>query len=80
MKANGFVEKFGWLLSKAFVENWSDLAIHYGFDIADLKRLVESWELVQEYGGLENSKIEVKKRPSQLLLKQAIADVESCNE
>lgn len=47
MRANEFVKKFGWLLSKAFAENWSDLAIYYGFDINDLKRLVDSWELVK---------------------------------
>lgn len=48
--------------------------------ISDLKRLVESHELVESYGGLENAKHEVSKRPSQTVVKQAIADVESCQK
>ena len=50
----------------------------------DLKRLVESWELVEKFGGLENAKIELKsvdynsEKDFYDNLKQAIADVESC--
>lgn len=51
--------------------------------ITDLKRLVESHELVESYGGLEKAKIGCY--PAKFLclknyreLKQAISDVESC--
>ena len=47
MNANEFVKRYGWLLSKAFIDNWSDLSIHYGFDVLNLKRLVESHDLVE---------------------------------
>lgn len=46
--------------------------------LSDLKQLLESHELVESYGGLENAKHEVFKRPSQVVVKQAIFDVESC--
>ena len=68
---------------------WSDelqdfvLAEKYAsFDMDDLKRLVESHDLVESYGGLEKSKLKVQgnrlsyKRLA--LLSKAIADVESC--
>lgn len=90
MKANEFVKKFGLDLAKRDVQAFEsgfikreDIVEHYGFDILDdLKRLVESHELVMEHGSLERAKMyanspytapEVKGR-----LKQAIADVESC--
>lgn len=60
----------------------SDVCIH------DLKRLVESHELVESYGGLDKAKKKLSTEQSepyynysqQLVdsLKQAIADVESC--
>lgn len=85
MKAKEFIGKFGVLLSKCFIENWSDLAIHYGFDIKDLERLVESHELVESHGGLEMARKELHKRsivrwvnPEVEALRKAIADVESC--
>lgn len=52
------------------------------FHTNDLKRLVESHELVESYGGLEKSKLKVQgnrlsyKRLA--LLSKALADVESC--
>lgn len=90
MKANEFVKKFGLKLAKrdvaaldsGFIKR-EDFLEHYGFDILDdLKRLIESHELVKEHGTIERAKEyanspytapEVKER-----LKQAIADVESC--
>ena len=44
----------------------------------DLKRLVESWELVEQWGGLEDAKVAVKVSRHKKYLKIAIADVESC--
>ena len=77
MKENEFVKKFGWLLSKAFAENWSDLAIHYGFDINDLKRLVESHELIESVGGWSNATALYDEHLDKDL-GRSIADVESC--
>lgn len=87
MKANEFVKKFGINDAKCCILNcaspedrWlmrrGDLISDDAFD--DLKRLVESHELVESYGGLKNAKHELLKRNSQTVLEQAIADVESC--
>ena len=80
MKANEFVKEFGWEYAKHILNE--DSVILVDLDYKRLKRLVESHELVKEHGSLERTKIyaesaytapEVKER-----LKQAIADVESC--
>lgn len=51
-------------------------------NIADLKRLVESHELVEKHGGLENAKDEyfscVQNNEPASYVAKAIADVESC--
>lgn len=94
MKANKFVEKFGWKDSKICLLNcaspedkWlmrqGELICDQDFD--DLKRLVESHELVESFGGLKviseksfrldlinNDACMAKK------LNKAILDVESC--
>ncbi|MFW1869189.1 hypothetical protein [Acinetobacter sp. ULE_I037] len=64
MNAVEFVKKFGWERSKKAV--WLSITefsrafdIDSGFIICrrkDLKRLVESYELVEKHGGLENAK------------------------
>ena len=65
MQANEFVEKFGWNDARVCILNcacpqdrWlmrhGEFISDDAFD--DLKRLVESWELVQSYGGLEKAK------------------------
>ena len=90
MKANEFVKKFGIGLAKrdvlamesGFIKR-EDFIEHYGFDILDdLKRLVESHELVKDLYGLERAKeyCESKYTAPEISerLKQAIADVESC--
>lgn len=46
----------------------------------DLKRLVESHELVASWGGLADAKVAVKVSRHKKYLKRAIADVESCME
>ena len=71
MKANEFVKKFGLELSKrdvaalasGFIKR-KDFVKHYGFDLLDdLKRLVESHELVAIHG-FEKSKEIVANAPS----------------
>lgn len=107
MKANEFIKKFGLKLAQrdiaaldsGFIKH-DDFLEHYGFDILDdLKRLVESHELVEVHG-YEQSKEIVANAPSDDHfyswtlgdsgvrdktvnigeLRQAILDVESCNE
>ncbi|WP_180008295.1 hypothetical protein [Acinetobacter sp. YH12238] len=81
MKANQFVKKFGWYEAKAFLSFDSEVEIVYTasfFD--DLKRLVESHELVENWGGLDDAKFALQLVRYPERLKQAIADVESCME
>ena len=84
MRANEFVKKYGWDRAKREVALIGTIAMMCGDNDFnnDLKRLVESHELVYEHGTTERAlkyarspytAPEVKER-----LKQAIADVESC--
>ncbi|WP_104499148.1 hypothetical protein [Acinetobacter indicus] len=81
MKANEFIKKFGWGEATAFLSLDSDVEIVYTASfLDDLKRLVESHELVWSYGGLDAARKEAHKNCFYFnapLLK-AIADVESC--
>lgn len=72
MRANEFVKKFGLDLAKrdiaaldsGFIKR-NDFFEHYGFDILDdLKRLVESYELVGAFGGLDLAKKVLNKLPN----------------
>lgn len=86
MKANEFVKKFGW----DFAIQLSEMNPHRRessnddeLSTSDLKPYVDAYELVQSYGGLEKSKKLVERTVFPLSdyiisLKQAIADVESC--
>ena len=85
MRANEFVKKYGWDEAIKQIKNPTGThgaSFDYSF-MGDLKRLVESHELVDSLGGLDKA----KKRcyPTKHLtmdsfykLKQAIADMESC--
>ena len=73
VKANEFVKKFGLKLAQrdiaaldsGFIKH-DDFLEHYGFDILDdLKRLVESHELVESFGGLKMAKESLKNLPSE---------------
>lgn len=86
MKAFEFVKKYGWVEAGKFIKFDSDVEIVYTssfFD--DLKKLVESWELVESYGGLKEA-IRFSKQPYRQVstpethkkLCQAIADMECC--
>ena len=89
MKANEFVKRFGLDRAKQFVN--ADSTAHdlvfaaTGVSFIDLKRLVDSHELVEIYGGYDLAKnvmqiTPLRKSSYDLIenLKQAIADVESC--
>ena len=99
MKANEFVKKFGWLRAKQILK-YSDDSHRYfiadgisttyskygdGFySLADLKRLVESHELIRkDFESVEMAEYEYTVSASYnesywVRVKQAIADVESC--
>lgn len=89
MQANEFVKKFGLDLAKLDVRAFEggfikreDIVEHYGFDILDdLKRLVESHDLVESFGGVEMAKRYLDENlecGDSEVLRHAIADVESC--
>ena len=96
MRANEFVKKFGWGWAKDVVNNQpktdaqifnpynqkysSSYNIKKGVSVAWLKRIVESHELVESWGGLDLARKVAHKNCFEFnapLLK-AIADVESC--
>ena len=59
MKANEFVKKFGWDAAKYKADElkiFKGLGGELSIEDAYLMRLVESHELVEYYGGLENAK------------------------
>lgn len=88
MKANEFFKAYGFDEVKYLVSLAGNARVccidgeHIHVD--DLKRLVESHELVESYGGLNESKRIFEMRHGVInfdgwdKLKQAIADVESC--
>lgn len=83
MKANEFVKKYGWDEAKRVLVDCENQ--HRGLavggcivNIASLKRLVESHELVEKLGGLVLAKLYVPDHYKSDRLKQALADVESC--
>ena len=82
MKANEFVKKFGWGDAIALVNASNICGVDKSIvDIEDLKRLVESWELVEEYGGLSEALGFIRYAPivpEIRKLRDAIEDVESC--
>ena len=81
MKANEFVKEFGWgnAVSKIdFLENRSKNKSQDKIDMLNgLKRLVESWELVESVGGWSNATALYDEHLDKDL-GRSIADVESC--
>ena len=91
MKANEFVKKFGWEESKKHLLEVREAVNqipykHSAEDFSnDLKRLVESHDLVGRNDGIESAKMMIERTKFPLSdriirLKKAIADVESCME
>ena len=78
MKANEYIKKYGTDCAKEILKHNQDL-MNVSFFI-DLKRLVESYELVENWGGLDDAKFALQLVRYPERLKQAIADVESCME
>ncbi len=79
MKANEYVKQNGWAMARKAV---AECTYGYGIDLTELKRLVESRELVKDYYGLTRAKEHAESKYTapelKAALKQAIADVESC--
>lgn len=96
MKANEFVKKFGWEEASNLVnaQCWTmrQIALSTTVDTDDLKRLVESWELVNEFDDIEQARSWIPDMDDEMpyqvrgsdkrffkgQLIEAIADVESC--
>ena len=81
MKANEFVKENGIEKCKRILDDLTDQG-HNGDFYKDLKRLVESHELVMDYCGLTRAKEHAGSNYTapeiKDALKQAIFDVESC--
>ena len=75
MRAIEFFKAMGAKSVKQFLEN-DNIRTKEMHD--NLKRLIESHELVEKLGGLSKAKIYVPDGYKSDRLKQAIADVESC--
>lgn len=87
MKANEYIKEYGWDVAKKAV---SICNYGYGIDLDELKRLVESLELVEKHGGIDSlndlfyvygiSSARVMKVGDLTYAKamKAIEDVESC--
>ena len=80
MKANEYINKYGVDCAKEILKH-DQYLMNFSFYI-DLKRLIESHELVESYVGLEDAtKVCIQlycKGEDISRLKRAIADVESC--
>lgn len=78
-----FVKECGIESAKSLLEmgsGWCELN-DCRFHSDELKRLVESWDRVMEYGSLEYAKQYLNENPpcsDSVVLEQAIADVEAC--
>ena len=85
MKANEFFKKHGWNDTKVMIESPFGLG-EYEYLWDDLKRLVESHELIRkDFESVEMAEYEYMISASYnesywVRVKQAIADVESCME
>ncbi|RSO70088.1 hypothetical protein EA749_02940 [Acinetobacter radioresistens] len=88
MKATEFVKNYGLSEAISKVEDCEFLRaesfnwLGHEVNCEELKRLVESYELVKEHGSLERAKIYARSiytAPEVIVrLEQAIADVEAC--
>lgn len=87
MNAVEFVKKHGWEEAKKFLNLPSYtidqlLMLQSGLRCNELQKLVDSWELVESWGGLEDAKLydlspcEKKPESAGYKLKKAIRDVE----
>ena len=85
MKAVDFVKKFGWDVAKYKADELKiikSMGDKLSIDDNNLKRLVDSHELVMDYYGLTRAKEHAESNYTapelKAALNQAIADVESC--
>ncbi|OTG81897.1 hypothetical protein B9T31_14985 [Acinetobacter sp. ANC 4558] len=76
MNAVEFFKEWGYDHSKKYVELAQSEGDILPWEV-ELKRLVNSWRIVQSFGGLSDSKVYSKMGRHYKYLKRAIADVES---
>ena len=92
MKANEFVKKFGWREAQKclpYCSKRGDFIYYKNIEVNfnELKRIVESHELVEGYGGIKKAKSDTGFPTCfgdndffrEVTLKKALADVESCS-
>ena len=85
MKANEFLMDNRLTKWTRIVDDLTEQGVDSDF-VKDLKRLVESWELVEKVGGLNKAKADLastdynSEQDFYETIKQAIIVVESCNE
>ena len=83
MKANEFLRDNGIVKCSRIVDDLTEQEVNSDF-VKDLKRLVESWELVEKVGGLNKAKADLastdynSEQDFYETLKQSVSDVESC--
>ena len=80
MKANKFVKENGIEKCKRILDDLTDQG-HTGDFYKELKRLIESHELVKSYGGMDQTGFFADMESNDILaarMYEAIADVESC--
>lgn len=85
MRANEFIKKYGVEEAKYFVDKVIDhISMGDDFKAEELKRLIESHELVQKMGGIDKArKIAIKEGDlghiiNEGLILRSIRDMESC--
>lgn len=83
MKANEFIKKYGINVARNHVEILQEIQINNNYQeyIDELKRLVDSHDLIRKVSGINKAKeilSEIEVGDYADCLKQAIADVESC--
>ena len=79
VRANELVKENGIEKFKRILDDLTEQG-HAGGFYEELKRLVESHEIVMSWGGLSDARAVSKMGKYYKYLKKAIADVESCNE
>ena len=79
-----YCENESYWVSRSMDKDDEDINDYWFTSVLDLKHLIESHELVESYGGLENAKDEyfscVQNNEPASYIAKAILEVESCNE
>lgn len=82
MKAQEFIKQYGWGEARTcltYCSKRGDYIYYKNIEVnfQDLKQLVDAWELVQSWGGINDSKVAVSVSRHKKYLERAIELVES---